>query len=342
MKEVFRKYLYSVLHPEEFPLVAEFLSDKKNNREINDCMKPLWEEKMDSNTDSTLPNQQQKLKLLRKLIDQDHSRIIRKLGFFRVGLQFAALLIFGLILSNIFLYHHNSTKNYKISNQGTLQSITAPFGARTNLILPDSSVVWLNSGTTISYMSEFVDRRFVSLEGEAFFNVSKNSLPFVVHTKTGDVEVKGTVFNVKAYPEDSFQTTLLEGSVKVKDTSNSEEVTLKPGQQAGIYNSRLEVKDVETDQFSSWKDGKLIFREEKLPVVAKRLERWYNVKIELENDKRLTDISYTGIIEMESFSEVLQLLKVTAPINFNFSEKTRTISITFAKLKFNLNKLPMN
>jgi ferric-dicitrate binding protein FerR (iron transport regulator) len=83
--------------------------------------------------------------------------------------------------------------------------------------------------------------------------------------------------------------------------------------------------------FSSWKDGKLIFRNEYLPSVTKRLERWYNVKIELANDKRLSEISYTGVLEMESFSEVLQLLKVTAPIDFVYDEKTRIIRIEYRR-----------
>jgi ferric-dicitrate binding protein FerR (iron transport regulator) len=89
------------------------------------------------------------------------------------------------------------------------------------------------------------------------------------------------------------------------------------------------VSEVQTDLFTSWKEGKLIFRDEELPLVAKRLERWYNVKIELEEDSRLASLRYNGTLEMESFSEVLQLLKVTAPIDYSYNEKTRTIKITY-------------
>ena len=87
--------------------------------------------------------------------------------------------------------------------------------------------------------------------------------------------------------------------------------------------------EVETEIFTSWKDGQLIFRKEYLPVVAHRLEKWYNVKIELEEDKRLNDIWFTGTLEMETFSEVMELLKVTSPIDYSYNEKTRTIRIKY-------------
>jgi len=143
------------------------------------------------------------------------------------------------------------------------------------------------------------------------------------------VEVQGTSFDVKAFANEGFQATLVEGSVKVKGKNNNNEVTLQPGQQANISGNVINVGDVETELFTSWKDGKLIFRDEQLPSVAKRLERWYNVKIELSGDKRLTEIRYNGTLEMESFSEVLQLLKVTAPIDYFYNEKNRTIKITY-------------
>jgi ferric-dicitrate binding protein FerR (iron transport regulator) len=115
----------------------------------------------------------------------------------------------------------------------------------------------------------------------------------------------------------------------VRGKNNSDEVALQPGQQANISENKIIVGNVETELFTSWKEGKLIFRDEQLPLVAKRLERWYNVKIELAGDKRLTEIRYNGTLEMESFSEVLQLLKVTAPIDYTYNEKTRTINITY-------------
>lgn len=237
----------------------------------------------------------------------------------------AAAFILGILLTTLVI-----TKYYQKSTlTAQLENIVTPYGAKTNIQLPDGSIVWLNSGSTLSFPLQFGSQRPVTLNGEAFFKVVKSDKPFIVSTLYGDVKVQGTSFNVMAFNEEIFQATLVEGSVKVKEKYTGNEVTLSPGQQASISKKEIDVERVETDLFTSWKDGKLIFRNEHLPLVAKRLERWYNVQIELAEDKRLSDINYTGTIEMESFSEVLQLLKVTAHIDYSYNEKTRTIKIFY-------------
>lgn len=216
-----------------------------------------------------------------------------------------------------------------------MQKIVTPHGAKTNFQLPDGSIVWLNSGSELSFPSAFGETRPVTLTGEAFFEVGKSAEPFIVSTNYGEVEVQGTSFDVKAFPGEGLQTTLVEGAVKVKGTDTGKEVALHPGEQANFSGGAMVVVEVQTDLFTSWKDGKLIFRDEQLPLVAKRLERWYNVKIELAEDARLSEIRYNGTLEMESFSEVLQLLKVTAPIDYSYNEKTRTIKITYKTQRTN-------
>lgn len=237
----------------------------------------------------------------------------------------AAAFLIGALMTTVVL----KTTNQETKSLALMQNVHTPHGAKTNFQLPDGSIVWLNSGSKLSFPSQFDETRPVTLTGEAFFKVEKSAKPFIVSTIYGEVEVQGTSFDVKAFSDERFQTTLVEGSVKVKEKNNSDEVTLQPGQQANFSGNKIIVGDVETDLFTSWKEGKLIFRDEQLTTVAKRLERWYNVKIELTDDKRLTEIRYNGTLEMESFSEVLQLLKVTAPIDYTFNEKTRIIKITY-------------
>jgi len=239
----------------------------------------------------------------------------------------AAAFIFGILLTTVVI-----TKYFPQSmTTAQIQKIVTPYGAKTNFQLPDGSIVWLNSGSTLSFPLQFGSKRPVTLKGEAFFKVVRSDKPFIVSTLYGDVKVQGTSFNVKAFNEEIFQATLVEGAVKVEEKNTGNEVTLSPGQQASISGEEIDVERVETDLFTSWKDGKLIFRNEHLPSVIKRLERWYNVKIELADDKRLSEINYTGTIEMESFTEVLQLLKVTAHIDYSYNEKTRTIKIFYKK-----------
>lgn len=343
MKELFRKYVNSVLHPDEFTLFTEFIAKESNEPVIDKLLRPLWDNNLNDEAELPAPNPELRAKIVQTILQNENRTANKRLKLLNAGLKVAAVLIVGLIASTLFFYNQVSPKEQTAFDHGLLQTISVPYGARTNLTLPDGSQVWLNSGSTLSYHSRFGATRNVSLQGEAFFKVAKNDSPFIVQTRDGEVLVKGTVFNVKAYSDESFQTTLLEGVVRIKANKAGEELTLKPGQQAGIANTKLQVRSVETDLFSSWKDGKLIFRNEYLPHVIKRLERWYNVKIDLSNDKRLAEISYTGTIEMESFSEVLQLLKVTAPINFTYDEKTRTIKITYKKSnQKNLNEMPMS
>jgi len=273
------------------------------------------------------PNPELRNKIIQSILIDDRKTAQRKLGVTNLILRIAAILVIGLIISTVFFFR-KSTQDHYVAE---MQTISTPFGAKTNFRLPDGSLVWLNSGSTISFASSFEKTRLVRLNGEAFFEVQKKDQPFIVSTEYGDVEVKGTSFNVTAFAGETFKTTLLRGKVNVKEKQTGQQVSILPGQQAGIYGSDLKVNNVDTDIFSSWKDGKLIFRNEYLPSVTKRLERWYNVKIELVNDKRLSEISYTGVLEMESFSEVLQLLKVTAPIDYQYNEKTRIIRIEYKK-----------
>lgn len=238
------------------------------------------------------------------------------------ALAIAAAFILGIIISSVVISLWPSN-----DNSVAQQTISTPNGARTQFQLPDGSTVWLNSGSKLSYPSKFAKNRHISLEGEAFFDVQKGR-PFVVSTSFGDVRVKGTSFNVKAFSNEAFETTLITGLVQIKANKNGEEILLQPGFQAKDNGDKLIVNEVETSIFTSWKEGKLIFSNDYLPMIAKKLERWYNVKIKLDDDPRLAEINFSGTIEMESFTEVMELLKTTASINYTFEETTRTIRIT--------------
>jgi len=246
----------------------------------------------------------------------------RKVRIYSWGLRIAAILIIGLVLTNIFFF----TKTDEVLTS-QIQTIKTPYGAKTDYTLPDGSIVWLNSGSTISYSLQFGETRSVSLVGEAYFKVVKDSKPFIVSTEYGNVEVKGTSFNVKAYTDDNaFETTLVEGAVafRVKNTDN--EVTLKPGEQVSKTQSGYIIKSVETKYFTSWKEGKLLFNREPFPSFIKKLERWYNVKIEY-TDPKLDELWYTGTIEMESISEVMEMISKAAPVKYRFDTKSRIFTI---------------
>lgn len=323
MKNLFKKYYHSIISPNEFSEFTDYVADKKNEAIIFSLMKPFWDKQMNETNVSPLKNPTLYKRIKEVVLLEKQKVAQRKIHIYTWGLRVAAIVVVALLVSNVFFFK----KSVESQITETVQTITTPFGAKTNISLPDGSIVWLNSGSTLSYPTKFSKNRPVTLVGEAFFEVEKNHKPFIVSTDYGDVEVKGTSFNVKAYADDnSFETTLEEGVVafKVKNTLN--EVTLKPGEQVIKTSKGFTVKQVETKFFTSWKEGKLLFNKEPFPSFIIKLERWYNVKIEY-TDPELDELWYTGTIEMESISEVMEMISKAAPISYNFNNKTRVFTI---------------
>ncbi|WP_319500044.1 FecR family protein [uncultured Draconibacterium sp.] len=322
MNRLFNKYYRSLLNPDEFSEVSEFFSEAKNETRIFNMMKPFWEEELTKSLDSKHSNSDLYSKIKEFVLLDKQKRLGRKIRFYTWSLRIAAVFIIGLLLSTVFLFQES-----RVQYSDQIQTITTPYGAKMNYTLPDGSIVWLNSGSTFSYAAKFGKTRSVTLDGEAFFKVVKDSKPFIVATNHGNVEVKGTSFNVKAYTDDNdFETTLVKGSVVFKVKNAGNEVTLKPGEQVSKTESGYTVKMVETKYFTSWKDGKLLFNREPFPSFIKKLERWYNVKIEY-SDPKLNDLWYTGTIEMESISEVMEMISKAAPVSYHFNNKTRVFTI---------------
>ena len=322
MNRLFNKYYRSLLNPDEFSEVSEFFSEAKNETRIFNMMKPFWEEELTKSLDSKRSNSDLYSKIKEFVLLDKQKRLGRKIKFYTWSLRIAAVFIIGLLLSTVFLFQES-----RVQYSDQIQTITTPYGAKMNYTLPDGSIVWLNSGSTFSYAAKFGKTRSVNLVGEAFFEVEKAPKPFIVSTEYGDVKVKGTSFNVKAYADDNdFETTLEEGSVVFKVKNAGNEVTLKPGEQVSKTESGYTVKKVETKYFTSWKEGKLLFNREPFPSFIKKLERWYNVKIEY-SDPKLNDLWYTGTIEMESISEVMEMISKAAPVSYHFNNKTRVFTI---------------
>jgi transmembrane sensor len=324
MNKLFSKYLQSVCSPEEFHQVMEWIVKPGHEKILSEMMKSSWDENMNHISDT--PGNPLLWDKIRQAVEhKEQVATTRRIKLYQWISRVAAMLIIGLVISNLIFIRQSALPEV----QPVVQTVSVPNGARTSFTLPDGSEVWLNSGSTLTWSSDFNAKRLIELEGEAYFEVVKSDIPFFVNSSMGQVEVTGTAFNVKSLSEEQkFETTVEEGSVNVFCNFIPKIAGLKAGQQARLVNGHWELSRVETEMFTSWKDGKIIFRKEYLPEVARRLERWYHVSIELDNDPRLSAIYYTGTLEMESFSEVLELLQVTASINYTYNDKTRVIKIT--------------
>lgn len=201
-------------------------------------------------------------------------------------------------------------------------SVEAPLGSKTKLYLPDGTLVWLNAGSRMTYSQGFgVDNRKVELEGEGYFEVKRNEkIPFFVKTKDLQLQVLGTKFNFRDYPEDhEVVVSLLEGKVGLNNLLREEkEAVLSPDERAVLNkaNGLLTVESVTASNASQWTDGYLFFDEELLPDIAKELERSYNVKIHIANDSLKTFRFYGNFVRREqNIQEVLEALASTEKCN---------------------------
>ena len=211
-------------------------------------------------------------------------------------------------------------------------SVEAPLGSKTKLYLPDGTLVWLNAGSRMTYSQGFgVDYRKVELEGEGYFEVKRNEkIPFFVKTKDLQLQVLGTKFNFRDYPEDhEVVVSLLEGKVGLNNLLREEkEAVLSPDERAVLNkaNGLLTVESVTASNASQWTDGYLFFDEELLPDIAKELERSYNVKIHIANDSLKTFRFYGNFVRREqNIQEVLEALASTEKMQYKIEERNITI-----------------
>lgn len=211
------------------------------------------------------------------------------------------------------------TSAAKVENQeGAINTLSTARGETYKLRLPDGSRVWLNAASSITYSANLLQlgKRKVTLQGEGYFEISKNKAhPFVVESKGQQVEVLGTHFNIKAYgDEPAMATTLLEGSVMVSQASKK--VILKPGQQALNKDNVFAVAAVDIDEAVAWKNGLFMFKGEKISDIMKKVQRWYDVDI-VYSDGDIGALKFSGTISRyDHVSKLLDILETTGQVHF--------------------------
>lgn len=199
-------------------------------------------------------------------------------------------------------------------------------GQTYEVCLPDGSLVWLNAASSLTYSATLNERgvRRVRLEGEAYFQIKKDkSHPFVVETKSQQVQVLGTHFNVNAYPEErDVRTTLLEGSVKVTITEGGQRSkVLVPGQQARLDDGELNVLSVNTAEVTAWKNGFFEFKRVPLNVIMRDLSRWYDIDIEYADNASREVVMSGYVARSRNISVILERMQATGGVHFRIEGK---------------------
>ena len=253
----------------------------------------------------------------KRYLENIKARALRKRLFqWKVAAVFFLLIGLGSLLA----YFIDVDKSSLLSKEG-YTTVVAGNGQHSKIVLPDSSVVWINSGSTLSYNNNFaVNTRKVKLTGQAYFKVTHNTkIPLVVSVDGLKINVLGTSFDVSAYPQDQNVSVVLEsGSVEMTHSRiKSFKYRLKPGEKAVFNNESKEllVAKVNTYKFTSWKDGVLIFKDDPMYEVFEKLERWYNIKIEVQ-DESIKQKVFNATIVNESMKEIFDLIQFTCAVNY--------------------------
>ena len=289
---------------------------KRDEKEQSEACFSLWEEigfPEDEHSRS-----EEAFKRLQRRLDLPAPK--PALSLFSKWARIAALWIipFVLLASSIYMYKEASAIRQHVAQVSMVEHFV-PVGKREMVTLPDSSRVWLNSGSVLVYPSAFFgDRREVYLSGEGYFEVESNKeRPFVVNVRSLDVEVLGTRFDVKAYPEsEEIRTTLEQGSVQVHLNDVSDKIyQLMPNEQLvyRVNDKEVDVRQVISSDYSDWRNGGLFFDNASFRDVIRTIERNYGVTVHLHTSVYNNNHLTIHFKKDESLENIFMLLKELIP-----------------------------
>ena len=262
---------------------------------------------------------------------------------------YAASLVVVFALAGFYFYSKHKPESQNENLVAQTNEISTRRGSKSKVQLPDGTIVLLNAGSKLTYDKDFgIAGREVFLSGEGYFDVKKMpEKPFIIHTSSINIKVLGTVFNVKAYPEDELtETSLIQGSIEVTMRDRpKDKIILAPSEKLVLENNAviassekekdepvlqsplssdvvMSVKKLAYNIVDSavaetqWIDNKLVFRDESFEALAVRMERWYDVDINIKN-AALKQKRFSGIFEKESISEALEALQLSVSFKFD-------------------------
>ncbi|MCG6190908.1 FecR family protein [Maribellus maritimus] len=303
------------ISPEEKKKVLSEVKTNEEGKELFFKMKAAWA--VLSST-KTLPDYD----IEKSYMDLKKQLEGKKISFYsriKPVLKYAA--IFIILTGFAIFWYLNKHQQYGLSEEFKYTSVVAEKGQISKIILPDSSIVWLNSGTTLSYNNGYsVNNRDLFLNGQAYLSVKKDrNNPLIVACNDLRVKVLGTKFDVSAYPgDDKINVVLESGSIELLQAGNDEfKYLLKPGEMAQ-YNARLKkiiIKNVETIDFTNWKEGYLIFKDTPMADVIERLERKFNIEVTVKNKEVYKSI-FNASFKDEKLKEILDYIEYSCPIKY--------------------------
>ncbi|MCK9412482.1 MAG: DUF4974 domain-containing protein [Prolixibacteraceae bacterium] len=320
--EQIERYISGEADASNSSFVESLFINGPNNHELLSHLETEWER---GNPYDEIPSEM----VLNNMLDRVHHLIRNKENqnkklvvprLVRAFTKVAAILFLPLVLAGGLTITYLLKSSSSNMEQSANQVIHAPLGSRVSFKLPDGSTGWLNSGSNLTYTLPFNKSRKISLSGEAWFNVTHDQKhPFEINISGSRIKVLGTSFNVSAYQETQYiEVVLQQGKVEFYQDDNSEKVTMEPSQKLIFSNGKVGVGNTDPSKYEAWTEGKLVFRGDNMAEVARRIERWYNVRVILV-DRDLDRYSFRATFEDDSLEEVLRLLGKTSPIEFTIT-----------------------
>jgi transmembrane sensor len=291
---------YKTSHSEEYSLLKKFFENKNVSTKSFDSQK-AW----------------------KKVLDKYNSRATSETKVIPMYQQFsrmaaAAIVLFGLLTAAYFYFGNTSESQRKM--------IFAAGNMQNKILLSDGSIVWLNTNGKLSYPDHFPnENRIVVLQGEAFFEVTKNpKKPFIVQTKNADIKVLGTSFNVNSQTEKT-EVSVNTGTVQVQSNFSASYVTITKGYFAKADETEIISYPISNQNYKSWKTGIFTFSQASLKTVAKDLNTFYNKKITLPSDMEL-DCGLTAKFDNVPLEDIIEVIKFTCNVSIHETKDGYSIS----------------
>lgn len=322
--ETFARVLTGNPEKNDVQRLEDWASESETNQKTYLIMKEKWE-KTNTSISHTYSNR------IYQKIQQGTgvAMATERFGWYRYPGRIAAAvaLLAGLGL----LFYFMQTK-YKASGTDLVISQIVkenPSGVKSQVQLPDGTLVWLNAVSSISYLPNFTDtNRLVNLKGEAYFEVVKDKdRPFRVISDQVVTTALGTSFNIHAHEKDKIKISLSTGKVDVLNIGSNEKVVLHPGQQATTQRLGFSVSSFENEKVLAWKDGTIYFDDTGFDEMIATLEKWYGAQFKVQNlsAERRKSLKITGKYPNMSLENILDILSYSLEFEYEIDNKTVTI-----------------
>lgn len=320
--------------------VNEIFSEGENNERLKGQLLNEWE-KIKENNASGKEDFETILDKLHHIIQlnelEKQNMPLRRI--LKIYMRIAAILLLPVLIAGAFLFSLSERSDRTGQNPGHSATIYAPMGSRVSFILPDGTSGKLNSGSYLSYSFSRNGLREASLSGEAWFEVkSDQENPFLIYAGTSTVKVTGTKFNLSAYPAENYiELVLDEGRVEFRDTCSGHFIVLNSSERVVSQNGNIQKNSVDPKKYHAWTDGRLVFKNDPMVEVVRRIERWYNVKINI-TDEEIEKYSFHATFQDDSIEEVLKFLSLTSPIGYKIAPRVVSPDGSYMKQEITIYK----